>query len=251
MIKIGIICGCLPEQYGIEPVDLYHQVLSRKIECELERQIEISSAWYTTLAASYSNSVKMIEASTPDLVFYHVRPDPYLRVSKLLLKYTDVTSQAFSKINLNADDSMIVDEDNNVERSVLRRKLKTVHILFRNLNYISGLIFGSNRAAIKKEEEVIQNMIRYTDGKKIPLLIMGPASRPRSFIENRLLFKLEKKLHSKFKDKKYISCFGILDKNGEALFMNDGVHVNKNGHFRFSELIFPALKKILIKQSAY
>lgn len=251
MIKIGIICGCLPSQYGIESSDLYHQVLSRKLEQEMNQQVDIASVWYTTLADSYPNSVRMIETKGPDIVFYHVRPDPYLRLSKLRLRYLDKSGLVLSKWNFNAEDGMIIDRDDNVERSPLRKKSGSMRRLVRLLNYGAGYLMGSNAAAIRKEELVIGALVRYADEKALPLLIIGPASRPRSLAENRLLFKLEKRLKTRFGRNNYVSCFGSQDEQGNALFMEDGVHVNKKGHFRFSELIFPVLKKILIKQSVY
>jgi hypothetical protein len=251
MIKIGIICGCLPTQYGIETSDLYHQVLSGKIEREMNQETRITSVWYTTLAGSYPNSVKMIERDKPDVIFYHVRPDPYLRVSKLWLRFMDRNGQVFNTLNLDANDSMIVDADDNVERSALRKKLRSIHRLFRTLNYMTGFILGANNAALKKVEHSIDHLIRYAGKNRIPVLIIGPASRPRSSIENQLLLRLEKKLRARFAHENYISCFGVRDEKGNILFMKDGIHVNKTGHSRFSELIFPVLKEILIKQPVY
>ena len=113
-IKTGIVCGCLPKQFGIESELLYHQLLSKKTESQFGITLDVSSIWYTTLHESNSKAIELIKLKKPSLLIYHVRPDPFLRMSKLFVRYSNYEEISKIKFNYNADDSMIFDKENNI-----------------------------------------------------------------------------------------------------------------------------------------
>ena len=191
-IKTGIICGCLPKQYGIKAEMLYHQLLSQKTKSLFGITLEISSIWYTTLFESTQKSIELITLEKPSLLIYHVRPDPFLRISKLIVRYYNINEVSKTKFNFNADDSMIIDKENNERANIHRKKKSVFKSLLLHLNYILGYTFGVNHKGIFKEIKILNNLISYCEQKNITLFIVGPASRPRSRIENSLLYKLEK-----------------------------------------------------------
>jgi len=243
-IKIGIVCGCFPTQPGIAPDELYHRVLAKRIESEKQIMLYVSSIWYNTVSSGYALTQQLINTEKPDVVLFHVRPDPYLRISKLWMKYSDKEKRVQKKINLDADDSMIVDDFTPSASQRIRQK-SLLHGAFRQLNYLLGALIGSNSNAIEKERISIENILAECEQQKLPLIIIGPASRDTGFFENILLYRLEKKLSLYFKNKNYVTCFGTKDENGTRLFIEDGIHVSPAGHKRIADLIYTCLIKII------
>ncbi len=243
-IKIGIVCGCFPTQPGIAPDELYHRVLAKRIESEKQIVINVSSIWYNTVSSGFALTRQLINTEQPNIILFHVRPDPFLRISKFWMKYTDKEKRVKKKINLDADDSMIVDDFTPSASQRLRQKRDLLHNVFRQFNYLFGILTGSHSTAIKKERISIENILTECKQQKLPLIIIGPASRDTGFFENILLHWLEKKLSLYFTNKNYVTCFGTRDINGEELFMEDGIHVSPSGHKRIADLIYPFLTKI-------
>jgi len=241
-MKLGIVCGCLPRQPGIAPGELYHQLLAKRMEKEFGIRTEVSSIWYLTCAESTTRTRKLVDEQNPDILLYHVRPDPYLRASKSWFRYRDKEQQRRRRINFSADDHMVVDVEEPAEIVLRRRKSKFTRTL-RHLNYAIGYLLGVNGKAIKREKEIVSEALQIAHKKNIPVLIIGPASRPRSKVEDFLLLRLEKKLSTFIARENYVTCFGNTDAQGNSLFFEDGVHVNPAGHKRFSELIFSAMKQ--------
>lgn len=239
-LKLGIVCGCLPRQYGIAPQDLYHQVLAQKIRSSLKLELDVHSVWYTTLAESAAKTKKLLDEAGPQLLIYHVRPDPFLRASKLLVKYTDSEGARRSMLNFAANDSCIVDRDDYDQRQRPKRpKLKS---FFRSLNYLGGFMLGTYKKASERELRIIQEVEILCQEKKIPLLVVGPASRPTSLTENAWLSRLEKRMSGQLRHLHYISCFGTHNEKGATLFMEDNVHLNRDGHHRIARLISDKLE---------
>lgn len=248
-IKIGIVCGCFPTQPGIVPDELYHRVLAKRIENEKQIIMNVASTWYNTVASGFALAQQLISTEKPDIILFHVRPDPFLRISKIWMKYNDKEKRVKKKINLDADDAMIADDFTPAASQRLRQKKSLLHQAFRQLNYLLGILTGSHSNAIEKERMSIENILVECEQKKLPVIIVGPASRDTGFLENILLHRLEKKLSLYFKDKSYVTCFGTRDKNGERLFMEDGIHVSPIGHKRIADLIYPFLSKIVMANS--
>jgi hypothetical protein len=243
-MKLGIICGCLPKQPGIGPGELYHQLLATLIEKGFGFRPEVSSIWYVTFAESTIQTRRLVDGQNPDILLYHVRPDPYLRASKPWFRYRNKEQKRCWRINFSADDHMVVDVEEPVEIVQRRKKTKTAKTL-RHLNYAIGYLLGVNSQAIKREKKVVAEALQIAGKKNIPVLIIGPASRPRSKVEDFLLLRLEKKLRASVPAENYVTCFGSIDTQGNPLFFGDGVHVNPAGNKRFSELIFEAIKQHL------
>ena len=247
MIKAGIICGCLPTQLNIEPGDLYHQLIAQKIRSQFGVGLDVVSIWYTTLAESTGKVLELIAKENPDLVLYHVRPDPYLRISKLFVRYKDLKDQFRIKFNFNGNDQNISDGNPTIRTRRGNKKKSGFNIFLRELNYRIGYIAGINTIAIKKEFDTLKEISSYCRDKDLFLVIIGPASRPRSKMEEFLLQRLDESLFGFFRsaDVNYVRCFGATGKNGESLFFEDKVHVNRDGHKRFSELLYPEIEKYI------
>ena len=250
MIKVGIICGCLPRQAGIEQSELYHQLMAGNIFRETGEQLSISSIWYTNLTKSINKVLELIEKENPEIILYHIRPDPYLRISKLFIRYRDRFNKHHLILNLNADDKNIDERYYSPRNSLPLPETSWKKIIFRDFNYLLGLSLGVNNRAISREKNLLKELAAVCSKHQKELIIIGPASRPRSKMENYLLKSLEIKLALDFKNdlNYYITCFGTQGNENENIFKKDGVHVSKAGHRRIAELIEPTLLKLIHEQ---
>ncbi len=241
MIKVGIVCGCLPAQSGIQTAELYHQLMAEKIFVQYNARLAVSSTWYTTLSESKAKAEEGIKKENPEILLYHVRPDPYLRLSKLFIRFRDPQNRLHILFNRRADDSVVKQKEYPDGNSRPLKEKSITRKLFRAANYIAGCLFGINKQVIEKEKILLYEMADICKKKKIHLVLIGPPSRPRSSMENYLLFKLEKKLGEVFNDGRfnYVTCFGIKGRNNENLFFEDGIHMNRDGHKRMADLICP------------
>jgi len=249
-LKIGVVSGCLSKQEEIDSKDLYHQLIKKNIQETLNIQIQFSSVWYTTLSGSVSKVVEMIENQNTNIILYHVRPDPFLRLVKLIIRYKDQSGKLNIRLNLDADDSKIKEKDYINDIYVPQTKEKSFYkIVFKELNNISGYLLGIASKAICRQKTILDRIIKLCEEKNTQLIIVGPASRPRSSIENRILKVLDEKLHAYLAGRNinYIEFWGTKDKDGNSLFMDDGLHVSKVGHIRIANLIQPFIKGIANK----
>ena len=245
MIRIGIVCGCLPTQSGIQKFELYHHHLAEKIKTQFQSETIITSIWYTTLSECVEQTKKIIALDDPDILLFHVRPDPFLRASKLFVRYTDRNNKVRFYFNFNGNDTTIKEPD---FADLPARRIRKKHwwsSLMRNSNYSLGLLLGISNKTIRREKILMNDVVDLCREKNKKVILIGPASRPRSKMENYLLKRLEKKVAQTFVNSAipYVTCFGERGEKGENLFFEDGIHVSAAGHKRISNLIYPYIQK--------
>ena len=109
-----------------------------------------------------------------------------------------------------------------------------------NFNYILGKIFGNWRNAYKLYLDLINNIQGFCDKNNIPLILVGPVSRPRNYIENYLSIKLNNlcEIAEHGSNTIYIRTLGIYNENNEKLFFDDGMYVNNKGHERIANYLY-------------
>jgi lysophospholipase L1-like esterase len=148
---------------------------------------------------------------------------------------------------MKADDEMIIEKNFEPHGSLPLRKRSMFKVISRGLNDMAGILLTVNRRAIERGKKLLKEIVTLCKERDIHLIIIGPASRPRSKVENYLLNRLEVKLASEFKNEiqNYITCFGKRGSNNENLFLEDGVHVSKEGHKRIADFITPVMLKFI------
>lgn len=250
MLKAGIACGCLSTQKDITTNDLYHHLLKQKL-LRYNIDFETTSYWYDTTTQCRERLRLLIKNKNPDVLLYHVRPSPYLRMSKIFIRYHDTNNRLRFKINLTADDGGIkerVHQPITIEQQ--NKKKYLFYVFLREFNFFISFLAGINQQSIKKQMQLLKEVVETCERHHVNLILIGPPSRPRSIMENYLLARFEKTLSGSgiYNNFQYISCYGSKDESGNALFQEDGMHVSKIGHKRLADLIFPAISKSLDKK---
>lgn len=250
---LGIIGGCFPVQEQIKHDELYHQLISKRLLNETGLNLKIEISRYDLINECEEAFMNIISNGIPDLLLFHIRPDPYLINSILYARFINKNKIKTSKINLHKisgfkePDLVAV---NIPELNKRKRRKRFIRIIFREMNYILGVLSGNNSLTINKFIELISDIKTKCDDRNIKLIVQGPPSRPRSKMENYLLNKLNKKLLKRFinSDIIYIPCFGKYDNDGNYIFLGDNVHLSPSGHTEFSSLLYPAIKNLFVKE---
>jgi len=245
---LGIIGGCFPVQEQIKHDELYHQLIAHQLLYESGIILNIKISRYDLVKECDDAFNNIISNGIPDLLLFHVRPDPYLINSKVYARFVNKNKIKTSKINLHKFSGFKEPEliaVNNQDFSGRKKRKHYLRKIFRELNYIAGIISGNNLITTNKFVETIYFLKSKCEDRKIKLVVQGPPSRPRSKMENYLLNKLNKKLFTRFlnTDIEYIPCFGEYDEDGNYIFLEDDIHLSSLGHKKIAGLLYPIIKK--------
>lgn len=235
-INFIFVGTCFPVQGNI-PIDArFHQLLKRKIENKLNVRFNINILRYERLNKCFEKIVKHKAVNPIDILVFCVRPTPILRMTKLSYKHIDSKGKTkrsfnlplFGLLNPEKYDLLSIEErfflNNNDEPSQSSTALV-------NLNYILGILLGNNRYAMNKYLNLINKIINFCKQQNIYLIIMGPAIRTNTKMENYLSNKLDAFVKQSLLLSKeiFISGSEIAADDGN-LFHDDGIHVSEYYH---------------------
>jgi len=250
MTSVAILGGCFPVQEQIKPEMLYHNLIKDRILKEKQTEIKFSIYRYDTFRQCLE-LLKTIEEKRVSCVLFHVRPDPFLSASKMYVKFIDYNNKKRRSINLHLfgfkepEIKPVNFGTNNYRGALLKfiyyTKKQTRRIL-RNVNYTIGFFICNNLITKKKLLKTINKIKIFCDENKIKLIVQGPPMRPRSIVENLLLYNLDKYLGKSLnKNIVYIHSFNNKDDSGKFIFLNDKIHLNENGHRFYANLLYHSI----------
>jgi|GEM_PF-2178772 hypothetical protein len=251
---LGIIGGCFPVQEQIKHDELYHQLIAHRLLDESGINLRTEISRYDLINECEEAFNNIISKVIPDILLFHVRPDPYLINSKVYARFVNKNKIKTSKINLHKlsgfkePDLIAV---NTRDFNGRKKRKQYLRKIFRELNYLAGILSGNNSITIDKFVEIIYFLKSKCESRNIKLIVQGPPSRPRSKMENYLLNKLNKKLFARLlnSDIEYIPCFGEYDEDGNYIFLGDNIHLSSFGHKKIAGLLYPAIKEYFVKKN--
>lgn len=237
--------GCFPFQDNIPPQGLYHQILKEKVLKQQDIELELTLIRYEKLG----NCVDLIKEESlkekPDYILFHLRVEPIFRYIKFLYRYHNRKNIYKSTLNIAAfgihnlklhqrQDSTDIDKI-----TYSSRKSSDLHKVLREFNYALGLLSGNVRYSFRLYLKVLLELRKFCNEEDIVLIVTSPASRPFSFFENLISYRLFKYITSQksLHDIIFVNGLGLKDPNGVNLFCEDKIRVNERGHERFAELI--------------
>ena len=240
-----ILGGCFAEQHNIEFGKHYHQLLKQKLIDIQNIDIEYRIVRYERLSKCFEKLLSESEKIKPDLILLHIRSEPILRISKLYYKYIDAEGRLKRSLNI----SLLNKINPEKHKHIINRKLESsfkqnnstrLHKLLIEANYLLGCLTGNFNYTVKAYIKLINELIKYSAENEIKLLVVGPASRRHTFMENYFTNKLNVKISEALKNNndKYVDCLGEYSDNNEYLFFDGGIFVNEAGHLRVAERIY-------------
>lgn len=257
VINLTIAGGCFTEQHNIPFEKLYHQILKNCVEKKFETGLNIGIIRYERFTMCLDKIKNFSKENPADILLFHIRSEPFLRLCKLYYKYTDNNEKRRHSINipflnfLNPEKFDMLKFRNN-QLSVnptpedYFKKKSVIHNFLVSLNYFSGLVTGNVSYALKNYLNLVNDVIAYCEEKEIKLIILGPVSRPHTISEEFLTLKLHRFMKNSIDTKKisYVSSLGKFSEENKSLFFNNGIHVNETGHRRIAELILSEFNNI-------
>jgi len=249
---LGIIGGCFPVQDGIESQALYHQIIVRMLYENYNLEMEILVEQYDSIKEGETKTVRLVNDTELDAILFHIRPDPYLKMSKFLFRYITPSDRLTYSFNFPIMKHNISERFSMYEYKGSYKPKKKGHCFlnpfFRELNYFVGMLLGINSYATRMEQRLVDRIVNICKREKKRVLLVGPPSRPRSKLENYFCRLLEKKMFKLYgcSETQYVSIYGSFSETGEYLFFEDGIHINPIGHKRIATLLFPAIAKVAI-----
>ena len=250
-MHLVIVGGCFPVQHNIPPPDLYHQTLRRQLAAA-GVPTDVTVVRYERLATCLAKVAAVAAARPIDVLVFHLRTEPLMRLTKLYYKHLDGTGRRRHSLNLPTWGHL------NPEKYDLltvrpRRPAPApapapgpdtrLRRWLRALNYRAGAWAGNRAHGLGLYAQLTDDLAAFCAGATIRLLVVGPVSRPCSRYEDRLSEQIDAFFAPRLARQgvAYLRTLGHRAPDGTAWFFPNGVHVSPAGHHRMAALLFGAL----------
>ena len=235
--------GCFPVQHNIVFENLFHQKLKQKIENAYNVKLNFNIIRYERLSTVLEKIKTLTNSKNLDLLVFHVRPEPFLRLIKLFYKYTNNQGKTKRSLNLphfnllNPEKYDMLDIGVNYANNKQRKHL--FHKFLISCNYILGWMIGNKRYALNSYYKTVKEIIDFCDAKSIKYFILGPNRRSNNCLEPSLCKKLDLYMSSRVEKTKYINGY----KNDTIKKMNqeNGIHVTQIYHDLIADKLYKAI----------
>ena len=209
VFEFCFVGGCFPVQNDIVYENLFHQLLKRNIEQTHDIKFSVNIIRYESFGTVTDKLKAFSSQKNPDLVVFHVRPEPYLRLVKLLYKYVDhqgVKHWSFNLPFLNILKSEKYDmldagriyQVNNIQRKSI------LHHLLISFNYLAGCLIGNKHFALKKYLQTVHSILDYCNENDIYCLVLGPNRRNNNLLEPALCRELDQYFANNTAEQTYV-----------------------------------------------
>ncbi len=250
-INLTFAGGCFPVQNDILFEDLFHQKLKRKIESESQINFNFNIIRYEQFN-NCLNKIKKYNNNFPvDILVFHIRPEPFLRLVKIYYRYLNNNGKLKSSLNIpslnmpNPGNYDILKFEKGIIYNTNKEETR-FHKLLVDLNYLIGRFSGNLRYAIGEYYELTLDIARYCKQKDIKLLVLGIGYRNNTPYAKILCEEFNNYLQSKLAgmDISYLENLSFLFKNTDQYFQNDGVHASDKYHELIADILFNRLRDL-------
>ena len=248
-MKILIVGGCFTCQHNIEFNRLYHQTILHKFIKSGLSCAQIQTISYERIAKTIDKIETIHKDYKFDLLIFHLRAEPLMRMVKLYYKYLNDEGKLCHSLNLpffrnlNAEKYDLL-EVRRIINSVKNQDETQLHHSLRELNYYLGSIIGNKRRAMKSYAKFTEKIAVFCKNNSSDFLLLGPVSRPFSRFENKLSYEMSIKFNefSKSENIKYLELLGESTLGNNPMFFPNGQHVSQEGHDEIAMKIYEKIK---------
>jgi len=218
-IKMLIAGGCFLSQNNIASNLLYHQIVKNNFKKANQINLDISLIRYDSIRNCYKKISDSVSKEGVDIILFHLRVEPILLSSKLYCKYYDNDGKLIKHIRIAGNKLYYKKNTQPNPRLHLgigimpSKSYSKIHKIFRELNYLFGYFTGNWSKIIHDYLDSLIKIMQLCKEEKILLIVTGPVSRPYSYSENKLSFKLHKYMCEYLKEHKviYLNSLSRLD----------------------------------------
>ena len=239
--------GCFPVQHDIVFEDLFHQKLRRKIEDDEKNKLNVNIIRYERFNTILDKIKTLAGTKKLDLIVFHIRPEPYLRLIKLYYKYIDNKGRVKWSLNLpyfsilNPEKYDMLDLRRMFHVNIKQRK-SVFHKFLISCNYILGSMIGNKRHALKSYFQITDEIIGFCSANNIKCIILGPNRRNNTYFEPLLCRDLDRYISNRIGKQNYI-CGYESDKI-KKMNQANGIHVTQEYHDLIAEKLYKTIKDI-------
>ncbi len=247
-IHFTFVGGCFPVQSDILFEDVFHRILAKKAEDNLNVNFNVNIIRYEKFSNCLQKIANYHEHRPINYLVFHIRPEPYLRIIKLYYKYLNSGNKLHGSLNLpflgilNPEkyDLLSVGRRNGY---AARKSRSGLYDALINCNYMLGYLIGNHYYAKYKYLSLVKDVIEYCNNQKIKVIILGPAIRSETFFEAILSKKLEKFMSESLKnaDANYIFGLGKQQDKGKKYFQENGIHATELYHTLIANRVYDAI----------
>jgi hypothetical protein len=245
-IDLCFIGGCFPVQYNILFEDLFHQKLKRKLADSFDLNLQVNIIRYERFYSLNEKLNSLIQKRKIDILIFHVRPEIFLRFTKLLYKYTNDKGAIKRVVNFPLFHVLRSEQFDILEisqrfRAKSKKKESKFHPFLLTCNYLFGIGIGNYFFAVRKYQKEIMKMKTFCDQNSIKFCVLGPNCRNGNVLESKLCRFFDRKISKISKNSPVISGFEELNQLHPVNFEN-GIHVTPYYHELIAEKLFNFIK---------
>ncbi len=253
-INLTFVGGCFPVQNDILFEDLFHQKLKRRIESEYKMEFNVNIVRYEQFNTCLKKIKKYNESSPIDILVFHIRPEPFLRLVKIYQRFLNDNGELKKSLNIPSMNMSTSEkyDFSNFEKGIIRNGYKEetwFHKLLIDLNYIIGRCVGNLKYAFRKYYELTIDIADYCKQTKIKLFVLGIGYRNNTPYAKNLCARLNNHLQGKLanRDISYLENLSHFPGDVNQCFQNDGIHASEKYHELIAEILFRKLKDVIVE----
>jgi len=242
--EMCFIGGCFPVQHNVVFEDLFHQKLRRKIENTFTNQLNVNIIRYERLSNVLDKLGILAGSKNLDLIVFHVRPEPYLRLIKLLYKYIDNKGKLKWSLNLPSINLLYPEKYDMLDLSrifhvEIKQRKSVFHNFLLSCNYIFGNMIGNKHFALKSYNRTVKGIVDFCNSNSIKYIILGPNRRNNNHLEPSFCRDLDLYITNRIDKKNYI-CGYEYDKI-RKMNQENGIHVTQDYHDLIAEKLYKTI----------
>ena len=241
-INIHFSGGCALTQKNIPRKDRFLTVLNDKLETNLLPIPKFSFSSYGNFLELLIKSKHQIKKNENEIFIAQIRPQPYILISKFLIKYLDKNNKLTFKIN------PILSKRKNrelINNSNPKFNQLSVKPTFLEFNLFLGRLFNINTNSSKYVFKTIQEIQLMCNKNNIQFIVLGISPQPMSIQGNIICERLNNYLKKECSKNKIYYVDNFTEMNNYKNFLSDKLHLSINGHRRLGEILFKGLKNVL------
>jgi len=240
IINIHFFGGCALTQKNIPRKDRFISVLNDKLVSNLSLKPKFSFSSYGNFLELLNKSKNQIEKNENEIFIAHIRPQPYILISKFIIKYIDKYNKikfAFNPFLSKRKGRELVNISNPVFNQL------SVKPTFFEFNIFLGRLFNINSNSSQYVFKTIQEIQFMCNNNNIQFVILGISPQPMSIQGNIICKKLNDYLKSECSKHKIHYIDNFAEMNNYRNFLSDKLHLSINGHRELGKILFEEIKK--------
>jgi len=234
-ITVGIMGGCLLAQKEIGLNNLFHRRLSARLKTEAGCKARFRFGTYTGIEDAVQKYLAMTGKGDLDVLLFHVRPQSFLAMTKPVVKYADARGRTRFSLhpalfNRQADWDAALDGCAESATPVPDKPAPLP--AFNPINLLLGKLLRLDKWACGYLSEFLLHLNEVCKRHGTRLFIVGPSALPASLPGHLNCMHLNRRIRE-LAHVHAIPCVGWFtdrDSSGNYLFMDDGLHLNPDGH---------------------